>query len=188
MQYETAQFRKGLKIEVEGSPYIIVDFQHVNPGKGAAFTRTKMKNLLTNNTLERNFRSGDKVDAPDMEDHQTNYMYSDGEGHHFMDNKNYEQFCLSDEQVGDRKLYLQEGITVSILFYNGRPITVEVPFHVVLKIARTDPGIRGDTVTGGTKPATLETGAVVQVPFHLNEGDKVKVDTRDNTYIERVTD
>lgn len=188
MQYETSQFRKGLKIEVEGQPFVIVDFQHVNPGKGAAFTRTKMKNLLTNNTLERNFRSGDKVDIPDLDERTTQYMYSDGEGHHFMDNKNYEQFCLNDEQVGDRKLYFQEGSSVTILFYNGRTLTVDVPNHVILKIARTDPGLRGDTVTGGSKPATLETGAVVQVPLHLNEGDRIKVDTRDNSYIERVTD
>ncbi|NUM88020.1 MAG: elongation factor P [Bdellovibrionales bacterium] len=188
MPYDTSQFRKGLKIEVEGSPYVIVDFQHVSPGKGAAFTRTKMKNLLTQNTIERNFRSGEKVDTPDVEQREMQYMYTDAEGAHFMDNKNYEQIAFSDEQLGDTKNWLQEGISASILFYNGKPITVEVPYHVVLTITSTMPGIRGDTVTGGTKPATLETGAVVQVPLHLNEGDKIRVDTRDGSYIEKVTD
>lgn len=184
--YDTSEFRKGLKIEIDGSPFIIVDFQHVSPGKGSAFTRTKMKNLLTNNTIERTFKSGDKVDVPDLAEKKMQYMYSDSEGIHFMDTTNYEQIALNEDQVGDRKLYLQEGITVSILFYNERAISVETPNFVILTIVKTDPGIRGDTVTGGTKPATLETGNVVQVPFHLNEGDKIKVDTRDNRYVERM--
>lgn len=186
MPYETSQFRKGLKIEVEGQPYVIVDFQHVSPGKGAAFTRTKMKNLLTQSTVERNFRSGDKVDTPDIEERQMQYMYADGDGFNLMDQKNYEQISLSAESVGDKKNFFQEGMTVGVLFYNGRPIAVEVPNFVELTITRTDPGIRGDTVSGGGKPATLETGAVVQVPMHLNEGDKIKVDTRDNSYVEKV--
>jgi elongation factor P len=184
--YETGDFRKGLKIEFEGSPYIIVDFQHVSPGKGAAFTRTKMKNLLTNNSIERNIRSGEKVGVPNIEERQYQYMYSDGEGYHLMDQKNFEQIALSAEQVGDRKNYFQEGANISVLFYNEKPITVDVPTFVELKIVDTQPGIRGDTVSGGGKPATLETGAVVNVPMHLNEGDKIKVDTRDNSYIEKV--
>lgn len=186
MAYETSQFRKGLKIEVEGSPYVIVDFQHINPGKGAAFTRTRMKNLLTQNTLERNFRSGDKVDEPNMEERQMQFMYTDMEGSHFMDQKNYEQICLSPEQLGNTRFYLQEGIIASVLIYNDKPITVDVPYHVVLTITKTDPGVRGDTVSGGGKPATLETGLTVQVPFHLNEGDKIKIDTRDDSYIEKM--
>jgi elongation factor P len=185
--YDTSEFRKGLKIELDGSPYIIVDFQHVSPGKGSAFTRTKMKNLLTTNTIERTFKSGDKVGIPDLVEKKMQFMYADGEGFHFMDTTNYEQIALNDEQVGDRKFYFQEGINVSILFYNDRAITVDTPNFVILTITRTDPGIRGDTVTGGTKPATLETGAVVQVPLHLNEGDKIKVDTRDNRYVERAS-
>lgn len=185
--YDTSEFRKGLKIELDGQPYIIVDFQHVSPGKGSAFTRTKMKNMLTNNTIERTFKSGDKVGVPDIVEKKMQYMYSDSEGYHFMDTSNYEQIALNEEQVGDRKLYFQEGINVDVLFYNDRAISVDTPNFVVLTIVRTDPGIRGDTVTGGTKPATLETGAVVQVPFHLNEGDKIKVDTRDNRYVERMS-
>src|SRR3989344_6434914 len=184
--YDTSEFRKGLKIELDGQPYIIVDFQHVSPGKGSAFTRTKMKNLLTTNTIERTFKSNEKVGVPDIVEKKMQYMYNDSEGFHFMDTTNYDQIALNEEQVGDRKLYLQDGINVSILFYNERAISVDTPNFVVLTITRTDPGIRGDTVTGGTKPATLETGAVVQVPFHLNEGDKIKVDTRDNRYVERM--
>jgi elongation factor P len=184
--YETGDFRKGLKILFEESPYIIVDFQHVSPGKGAAFTRTKMKNLLTQSTIERNIRSGEKVGVPDIEEKQYQYMYADGEGYHMMDQKNYEQIFLTEENVGDRKNYFQEGCNVSVLFYNGRPIAVDVPNFVELVITKTDPGLRGDTVSGGSKPATLETGAVVQIPLHLNEGDKIKVDTRDNRYVEKV--
>ena len=184
--YETGDFRKGLKIEFEGSQYIIVDFQHVSPGKGAAFTRTKMKNLLTQSSVERNIRSGEKVGIPNIEERQYQYMYADGEGYHMMDQKNYEQIFLSEENVGDRKFYFQEGCNVSVLFYNERPIAVDVPNFVELTITKTDPGLRGDTVSGGSKPATLETGAVVQIPLHLNEGDKIKVDTRDNRYVEKV--
>jgi len=184
--YETGDFRKGLKIEFEGSPYVIVDFQHISPGKGAAFTRTKMKNLLTQNSIERNIRSGEKVGIPDMEERQYQYMYADNDGYHLMDQKNFEQIQLSDAEVGDRKNYFQEGAQIGVLFYKGKPITVEVPNFVVLTITETQPGIRGDTVSGGGKPATLETGAVVQVPMHLNEGDKIKIDTRDNSYLEKV--
>jgi elongation factor P len=185
--YETGDFRKGLKIEFEGSPYVITDFQHVSPGKGAAFTRTKMKSLLTSNTIERNIRSGEKVGVPNIEEKQYQYMYADNEGFHMMDQKSYEQIALSEEQVGDRKNYFQEGANISVLFYNDKPITVDVPTFVVLTITETQPGIRGDTVSGGGKPATLETGAVVQVPMHLNEGDKIKIDTRDDSYVEKVT-
>lgn len=185
--YETGDFRKGLKIEFEGSPYVITDFQHVSPGKGAAFTRTKMKSLLTSNTIERNIRSGEKVGVPNIEEKQYQYMYADNEGFHMMDQKSYEQIALSEEQVGDRKNYFQEGANISVLFYNDKPITVDVPTFVVLTITETQPGIRGDTVSGGGKPATLETGAVVQVPMHLNEGDKIKIDTRDDSYVEKAT-
>ena len=167
--YDTGEFRKGLKIELEGQPYIIVDFQHVSPGKGNAFTRTKLKNLMTGSGLEKTFKSGDKVKVPDIEEKKMQYMYSDNEGFHLMDNKSYDQICLSETQVGDRKNYLQEGINLSVLFFNEKPITIEVPNFVVLTITRTDPGVRGDTVSGGGKPATLETGLTVQIPLHLNE-------------------
>lgn len=183
--YDTTQFRKGLKIEIEGQPYIIVDAQFVSPGKGSAFVRTKMKNLLTQNTLERTFKSGEKVQVPDLVEQKMQFMYSDAEGYQVMDVKTYDQISLTEEQVGDAKNYMQEGITLSVMFFNGNAITVEVPNFVVLEIVETEPGIRGDTASGGSKPAKLETGAVVQVPFHLSEGDKIKVDTRDNTYVEK---
>lgn len=184
--YETADFRKGLKIEFEGAPYIIVDFQHISPGKGAAFTRTKMKNLLTQNTIERNLRSGEKVGVPNIEEKQYQYMYADNEGYHMMDQKNFEQIALSEQEVGNAKNYFQEGANISVLFYNDKPIAVDVPNFVELVIVETQPGLRGNTVSGGGKPAKLETGAVVQVPLHLNEGDKIRIDTRDNTYLEKV--
>lgn len=187
MSIDTSQIRKGLKLEIDGQPYLVVDFQHVSPGKGAAFTRTKMKNLITQNTLERSFRTGEKLDTPDIENCQMQFMYKDNEGYHLMDQKNFEQIALSEENMGASKHFLQEGINVDVLFYNGRPITVEVPNFVVLTITRTDPGIRGDTVSGGGKPATLETGLTLQVPLHLNEGDKIKVDTRDSSYVEKVS-
>jgi elongation factor P len=186
MSIDTSQIRKGLKLEYEGQPYQVIDFQHVSPGKGAAFTRTKMKNLMTQNIIERSFRSGEKLETPDTEDRQMQFMYKDNEGYHLMDQKNYEQIAFSEEQMGDRKNYLQEGINVAVLFYKGRPITIEVPNFVELKIVTTDPGLRGDTVSGGGKPAILETGLKLTVPLHLNEGDKIKVDTRDGNYVEKV--
>lgn len=183
--YDTSQFRKGLKIELENQPYIIVDSQFVSPGKGSAFVRTKLKNLLTNNTVEKTFKSGEKVAIPDLVEKKMQYMYSDSEGYHVMDLDTYDQISLTENQVGDRKNYMQEGINLSVMFFNGNAIAVDTPNFVVLKIVETEPGIRGDTASGGSKPAKLETGAVVQVPFHLSEGDKIKVDTRDNSYVER---
>ncbi len=183
--YSTNQFRKGLKIELDGQPYIMIDFQHVSPGKGSAFTRTKLKNLITNNTLDRTFKNNEKIRVPDIEEKTMQYMYTDGNAYHVMDVKTYDQLELTAKQVGDRKNYLQEGINLSILFFNGSAISVETPNFVVLTVTKTEPGIRGDTASGGSKPATLETGAVLQVPFHINEGEKIKVDTRDGSYVEK---
>ncbi len=183
--YDTTQFRKGLKIELEGQPYIITDSQFVSPGKGGAFVRTKLKNLLTQNTVEKTFKSGEKVAVPDLTEQKMQFMYPDAEGYQVMDMKTYDQISLTPDQVGDRKNYMQEGITLSVMFFNGNAIAVETPNFVVLEISETEPGIRGDTASGGSKPAKLETGAVVQVPFHLSEGDKIKVDTRDNSYVEK---
>lgn len=184
-QYATNQFRKGLKIEFEGIPYEIVDFQHISPGKGRAFTRTKLRNLLNANVTEKTITSGDKVDKANTENKEMQFLYKDNDGFHFMNQENFEQLTLHEEEVGQVKDFLQENLGVDILFYNDRPIAVEVPPHVVLKIVETDPAFKGDTVTGGTKPAKLETGASVQVPFHLKEGDLIKVDTRDYSYVEK---
>lgn len=187
IMYGTNQFRNGLKIELDKEPFVIVEFQHVKPGKGGAFVRTKLKSLLSGNVLERTFRSGEKVGKPELEEKEMQYLYNSEEQYHFMDTETYEQMFLSEDQLSSSKNYLQENIVVKILFYNGNPIGVDVPIFVNLRIAETDPGVRGDTASGGTKPATLETGAVVQVPLFLNIDDVVKVDTRTGDYIERVS-
>jgi elongation factor P len=183
--YATNQFRKGLKVEIDGIPYEIIDFQHVSPGKGRAFTRTKLKNMLNQNVTEKTITSGDKLDRANTEQKEMQYLYRDAEGYHFMDKSNYEQIALSGEVLGGGKDFLQEHLVIQVMYFNERPIGVELPTFVVLKIVETEPSFRGDTVTGGSKPAKLETGAVVQVPFHLKEGDVIKVDTRDYTYVEK---
>jgi elongation factor P len=186
MTASTADFRKGLKIELEGEPYIITDFLHVKPGKGGAFVRTKLKSLVTGNVIDRTFRSGEKVQTPALEEKTMQYLYQEGEVYHFMDNDTYEQFTLPEELLGASSNFLQENVEVKILFHNGQPIGVELPFFVELTIVQTEPGVKGDTASGGTKPATVETGGVIQVPLFLNEGDVIKVDTRTGEYIERV--
>jgi len=183
--YTTTDFRNGLKIEFEGGPYTIVYFQHVKPGKGGAFVRTKLKNLKTGAVLEHTFRSGDKVEKPDLEEREMQFMYREGDAFHFMDTASYEQIYLDTDHMGDAGNYMIENLSVKILFYRGEPIGIDLPIFIVLTIAETEPGIRGDTVSGATKPAKLESGALVQVPLFLNEGDRVKVDTRTGTYIER---
>jgi elongation factor P len=184
--YETRDFRRGLKIEMNGDPWVIVDFQHVNPGKGAAFTRTKMRNLRSGQVVENNIRSGDKVAKPDTDDRRMQYLYRDAEGFHFMDTANYEQIQLSNEAIGDTKDFLLENSVIQVLFYQGKPLTVETDTFVELKVVETQPGIRGDTATGGSKPAKMETGLVVTVPLHINEGDILRIDTRTGEYQDRV--
>ncbi|MCL1926753.1 MAG: elongation factor P [Syntrophorhabdaceae bacterium] len=184
--FTTSDFRNGLKIEFEGAPYVIVYFQHVKPGKGVAFVRTKLKNLKTGSVLEHTFRSGDKVEKPDLEDRGMQFMYKMENQYHFMDNKSYEQIYLAEDHVEEAGNYLIENLPVQILFYKGEPIGIDIPNFIDLKIVETEPGIRGDTISGATKPAKLESGATVLVPLFINEGDVIKVDTRDGTYIERV--
>jgi elongation factor P len=184
--YSTTDFRKGLKIELDGAPYVIVEFQHVKPGKGGAFVRTKVKNLLTGRVLDQTFRSGERVKRPDLEEREMQYLYREGDRFSMMDNETFEQIMLSEEQVGEARLYLTENQNVKVLFFNKEPVTVEGPTFVELAVTQTEPGVRGDTATGGTKPATLESGAVILVPLFINEGDRVKVDTRTGSYIERV--
>ena len=184
--YTTSDFRNGLKIEFEDAPYMIVYFQHVKPGKGVAFVRTKLKNLKTGAVLEHTFRSGDKVSKPDLEDRGMQFMYKMENQYHFMDNNSYEQIFLTEDHVGEAGTYLIENLSVKILFYKGEPIGIDIPTFIDLKIVETEPGMRGDTVSGATKSARLESGASVLVPLFLNEGDVIKVDTRDGTYIERV--
>lgn len=185
--YETSDFRRGLKIEMKGDPWVIVDFQHVNPGKGAAFTRTKIRNMRTGQVLEQNIKSGDKVAKPDVEEREMQYLYRDAEGFHFMDTVSYEQIALQSEDVGDVVNYLVENNNIQVIFFQGKAISVDAPNHVELTVVETQPGIRGDTATGGTKPAKLQTGLVVNVPFHINEGDVLRIDTRENVYLDRVS-
>ncbi|HPR50295.1 MAG TPA: elongation factor P [Deltaproteobacteria bacterium] len=187
MQYSTAQFRKGLKIEMSGEPFVIVDFQHVKPGKGGAFVRTKIKSLISGNVLDKTFRSGEKVEKPDLEEKKMSFLYRDESGYCFMDSETYDQMTLKEDQIGDAIDYLKENIEMDLLFHNGTPIGIDLPMFMELEIVETDPGIRGNTASGGSKPAKLETGITVQVPLFLNEGDIVKVDTRTGDYIERVS-
>jgi elongation factor P len=183
--YSTPDFRKGLKIELNGEPFVIVEFQHVKPGKGGAFVRTTLKSLITGNVLDKTFRSGEKVDKPDLEEKAMQYLYESDGQYHFMDSETYEQLFLSEDQLGESRYYLQENVEVEVLFHNGKAIGVEVPIFVELKVAKTEPGVRGDTASGGSKPAVLETGMTVQVPLFINEGDVLRIDTRTGKYIER---
>jgi elongation factor P len=184
--HSTSDFKRGLKIELDGAPYVIVEFQHVKPGKGGAFVRTKLKNLLTGRVLDQTFRSGERVKRPDLMEREMQYLYREGDRFCLMDNENYEQIMLTEEQVGEARLYLTDNLDVKVLFFNQQPVAVEVPTFVELEVTQTEPGVRGDTATGGTKPATLESGVTIQVPLFINEGDRLKVDTRTGAYIERL--
>jgi elongation factor P len=185
MQVSTADFKKGLKIVFDGQPYSIVEFQHVKPGKGGAFVRTKLKHMKLGKVIDNTFRSGERVDLVDFEDKHMQFLYRD-DRYHFMDTETYEQVSLSDAEVGEVREFLREQTEVDVLYIDGSPVAVELPNFVELAIAKTDPGVRGDTAQGGTKPATLETGAVVQVPLFLNEGDVIRIDTRTGEYLARV--
>jgi elongation factor P len=183
--YSTNDFRNGLKILYDEQPYIIIEFQHVKPGKGNAFTRTKIRNLITGRVLDPTFKSGEKLGRPDIEEKQMQYLFKEGEHLTFMDTTNYEQVLVDAEAVGEERKYLVENTECSVLFWNGKAIGVSLPNTMVLKITECEPGVRGDTATGATKPATLESGAIVNVPLFVNEGDSIKVDTRNGQYLER---
>lgn len=182
----TSEFRKGLRIEIDGEPYVIVDFQHVKPGKGGAFVRTKLKNLMTGYVQDKTFRSGEKVERPDLEQKRMQCLYREGDLYHFMDLESYEQIALGKERLGDSASFLAENISVDALFHRGKAIGIELPIFVELEVEETDPGVRGDTASGGNKPAKMVTGAVVSVPLFISVGDIIKIDTRTGTYIERV--
>jgi elongation factor P len=184
--YTTTDLRKGLKVELEGEPYVVVDFQHVKPGKGGAFVRTRLKSLISGNVLDMTFRSGDKLDKPDLEEREMQFLYETNGEFHFMDTHNYEQLFLTPDQLGENKDYLKENLVIKALFHNNRPIGIEVPMFVELKVVKTEPGVRGDTATGATKPAHLESGATIQVPLFVEEGDVLRIDTRTHEYITRV--
>lgn len=185
--FECSDFKKGLKILLDGEPYAVTDFQHVKPGKGNQFTRTKLRHLITGTNLERTFKSGEKFGEPDVAYRDMNFLYRDESGFTFMDQSNYEQLVLSVDLVGTNVNFLTENLEVKVCFFNDRAVGLEMPKSVALKVTRTDPGFKGNTVTNTYKPATLETGHVVQVPLHTNEGDVLKVNTEDGTYVERIS-
>lgn len=177
--------RTGLTIEWDGEIYTVVDFLHVKPGKGAAFVRTKLKNIRTGGTVEHTFRAGEKVSRARIETREMQYLYNTGNEYYFMDTENYEQITLMKDDLGDAPNYLLENMTIGIQFYQNQAIGVELPTTVNLKVVHTEPGFKGDTATGATKPATLETGITIQVPLFVEEGDVLKVDTRTGEYLSR---
>ena len=183
--YSTTDFRKGLKIEVDGTPYEIVDFQHFKPGKGGAMVRTKLRNILTGRMQDITFRSGEKVGKPDMETRDMQFLYHEGEQLVFMDMTTYDQMHMDAEATDGKANYLKDGQECRVLLYNEKPLDIEIPASLVLEVTETEPGAKGDTVSNVTKPATLETGVVIQVPIFVNIGDRVKVDTRTNGYLGR---
>jgi len=180
-----SDFRKGNTFEINGEPYIILDFQHVKPGKGAAFVRTKYKNILTGATREEAFNPNDKFPKAHIETKQMQYLYTDGELFYFMDQESFEQVPLMAEQVEDAMLYIRENDTATIKFYKGNAFSVEPPNFVDLKVTSTEPGVKGDTATNVTKAATVETGAVIQVPIFIEEGEVIQIDTRTGEYLSR---
>ncbi|MGI6518088.1 MAG: elongation factor P [Bacillota bacterium] len=182
----TNDFRTGLTIEWDGGVWTVVDFQHVKPGKGAAFVRAKLKNVMTGAVIENTFRAGEKLPRAQIDYREMQFLYESGGQYFMMDQTTFDQISLNVDMMADALQYLKENMVIGVQFYEGAPIGIELPNFVELEIVETDPGLRGDTASGGTKPAKLETGAVVQVPLFLQTGDKIRVDTRTNQYLERV--
>ncbi|GEL14308.1 elongation factor P [Pediococcus cellicola] len=181
----TSDFKNGLTIQVDDGIWRIVEFQHVKPGKGSAFVRTKLKNLRTDAVQEKTFRAGEKMEQANIETKKMQYLYSDGDNYVFMDNNTYEQLEIPAANLTQEKNYLIENMEVSVIMFGSETLGVDLPNTVNLKVTDTEPGIRGDTATGGSKPATLETGLTVQVPFFVNEGDTLIINTTDGTYVSR---
>lgn len=186
--YSTKDFRKNLKIEIDGEPFVIIEAKHVKPGKGNAFVKTEYKSLIDGSVYRKNFRSGDKVDVPDLESREMQYLYKDDIHYVFMDQDTYEQIRMGEAAIEEIRDFLKDNLELDVLFFNGKPISVDPPIFVELEVTKTDPGIKGDTASGGSKPATLETGAVINVPLYISEGELVRVDTRSSEFVERVND
>ncbi len=182
-----SDLRKGLKIELEGVPFEVVEFQFVKPGKGQAMYKCRIKNLLSGNVTDKTFREVDRIDKPDIEERELAYSYPEGDHYVFMDKRTYEQVIISAEAVGDQKFFLNEDLDVTILFHNGKAIQVTLPSYVEKTIAETEPGARGDTATNVTKPAKLDNGFELGVPLFINQGDVVRIDTRTGKYMDRVS-
>jgi elongation factor P len=184
--YNTSEFRKGLKVQLDGDPYLMIECNFVKPGKGQALYKCKLRNLVRNTVIDRTYKSGDSIEAADVEEIEAQYLYRQAETFVFMDNQTYEQYELTMEQIDDAWKYLKEGMVCSMLLFNGNPIGMTPPNHVVLKVEYCEPAVRGDTATNVTKPARVETGAEFAVPNFVAMGDQIKVDTRTGQYIERV--
>jgi elongation factor P len=182
---DTSDIRKGLKLLMDGQPYIVTDFQFVKPGKGQAFTRTKLKNMLTGGTIERNIRSSEKLESADVEDRTLQYIYAEGDMFVFMNSMTGDQVSVHKDAVGDEAGFLIDGIDVVVTIYNGNPVSIALPPHITVQVVETEPGVRGDTATNVNKPAKISSGASVGVPLFVNQGDWIKVDTRTRTYLER---
>ena len=186
--YSTNQFKGGLKLMLDGEPYSIVENEFVKPGKGQAFNRVKLRNLKTGKVLDRTFKSGESVEAADVLETELQYLYSDGESWYFMDTETFDQVAANKAAMGDADKWIKEQDICNVTLWNGEPLQVDPPSFVELKVIETDPGVRGDTSSGGSKPATVETGAVVRVPLFLEEGETIKIDTRKSEYVGRVKD
>ena len=184
--YDTSQFRRGLKVEIDGYPYTMVDCDFVKPGKGQAFTRVRLKNLVSGQVLDRTFKSGETVGEAHLDETKMQFLYADGDDYHFMNLKTYEQEVIPRGQLGDAWQWLLENMEATVLFFRSRAISVEVPTFVEMQITECEPGVRGDTRTNVTKPAVLPTGAKVQVPLFVEQGEWIRVDTRTSAYVERV--
>ena len=185
---DSGDLKKGVKIELDGEPYAIVQFEFTKPGKGQALYKCKLKNMVTGAQFDKTFRSGEKFKQPDLDEQEMEYLYSDGEQYCFMNTSSYEQEFLSTEMVGDAINFLKENTVCSILLFDGTPIGISLPIFINLKVEKTDPWAKGDTASGDSKPATLETGYVLQVPPFIDEGELLKIDTRTGQYVERVKD
>jgi len=184
--YQTSEFRNGLKVLVDGNPYVMTYFQFVKPGKGTAFTRTKLKNLITGNVIERTYRTGESLEAADCEDRNMQYLYHDGEQYQFMDLETFEQLGMAPDMMDGGESFLTEELQVMITMFNSRPVGMTLPNFVEDTIDYTEPGVRGNTAQGATKPATLTCGATVQVPLFIEQGEAIRVDTRTKSYVGRV--
>ncbi len=184
--YESSDLRKGLKIEIDGDPYEVTDFQFVKPGKGQALYKCRLKNMITGSQFDKTYRSGEKFNPADLEERQMEYLYTDGQEYFFMNTSTYEQEAVSAKQLGDSVKLLKENTVCDVLLFRGKPIGVSLPNFIELRVVKADPWVKGDTASGSSKPATLETGLVVQVPPFIEEGEKVRIDTRTGQYVERV--
>lgn len=182
----TTDFRGGVRLMVDGEPFYIVEFQHVKPGKGGAFVRTKLKSYISGNVLDRTFRSGERFEEPELEEREMQFLYATGNDYTFMDTETYEQLTFDKKSLGENADLLKENMVAKILIYEHKPIAVELPIFIELKVVDAEPGVRGDTASGGTKPAVVETGATIKVPLYLEVGTVIKIDTRTRAYVERV--